>query len=66
MGSANINDRSQLGERDSEICLVVENEINDVETTMAGKQWNAGRFASSLRRQLYRGELFFRDIMASL
>jgi phospholipase D1/2 len=54
MGSANINDRSQQGDRDSEIALVVE-DTDMVTTTMDGKPYMAARFAASLRRKLYRG-----------
>ena len=54
MGSANINDRSQKGDGDSEIALVVEdNEI--LQTTMNGRPYNASKFAATLRRRLYRG-----------
>ena len=54
MGSANINDRSQKGDGDSEIALVVEdNEI--LQTTMNGRPYGASKFAATLRRRLYRG-----------
>ena len=54
MGSANINDRSQKGDGDSEIALVVEdNEV--LQTTMAGRPYAAAKFAATLRRRLYRG-----------
>lgn len=36
MGSANINDRSQKGDGDSEIAMVVE-DMDMIETTMDGK-----------------------------
>ncbi|KAH9929263.1 phospholipase D [Fomitopsis serialis] len=54
MGSANINDRSQKGDGDSEIALVVEDE-DMIETTMDGRPYMATRFAATLRRKLYRG-----------
>lgn len=54
MGSANINDRSQKGDGDSEIALVVE-DTDMVHTTMDGQPYMAARFAASLRRKLYRG-----------
>lgn len=54
MGSANINDRSQKGDGDSEIALVVE-DTDMIETRMDGKTYMAARFAASLRRKLYRG-----------
>ncbi|TFK51187.1 phospholipase D/nuclease [Heliocybe sulcata] len=56
MGSANINDRSQKGDGDSEIALVVEDE-DMVKTTMDGKPYMAARFAASLRRKLFREHL---------
>lgn len=53
MGSANINERSMKGDGDSEIALVVED--NDlIPSTMNGQPYQAGRFAASLRRKLYR------------
>jgi phospholipase D1/2 len=36
MGSANLNDRSQKGDGDSEIALVVE-DTEEIETTMDGQ-----------------------------
>ncbi|KAK1836948.1 hypothetical protein QBC39DRAFT_337761 [Podospora conica] len=56
LGSANLNDRSQLGNHDSEICVVVE-DPTPVRTTMAGRPYTASAFAASLRRQLYRRHL---------
>lgn len=53
IGSANINDRSLLGYRDSEICIVVE-DVDFEKTVMNGKPYDAGRFACSLRRTLFR------------
>ncbi|KAE8150678.1 hypothetical protein BDV25DRAFT_153966 [Aspergillus avenaceus] len=55
-GSANLNDRSQLGDHDSEIAIIVE-DYNPVQSTMNGKPWTASRFAASLRRQLFRKHL---------
>jgi phospholipase D1/2 len=55
MGSANLNDRSQRGDGDSEIALVVE-DTDLIETTMDGQKYMASRFAATLRRQLWRGE----------
>lgn len=52
-GSANINDRSQLGDHDSEIAVVIE-DPTPLETTMDGRPFTASRFAASLRRNLYR------------
>ncbi|CAI7632613.1 unnamed protein product [Penicillium glandicola] len=55
-GSANLNDRSQLGDHDSEIAVIIE-DFTPVASTMNGKPWTASRFASSLRRQLFRKHL---------
>lgn len=52
-GSANINDRSMLGKRDSEMAVVVEDmEIQD--SLMDGESYQAGRFALSLRKECFR------------
>ncbi|CAL1290284.1 unnamed protein product [Larinioides sclopetarius] len=56
IGSANINDRSMLGNRDSEICLIVE-DVDFEKAVMNGKPYEAGRFACSLRRTLFREHL---------
>ncbi|QRV95777.1 phospholipase [Ceratobasidium sp. AG-Ba] len=56
MGSANINDRSQKGDGDSEIALVVE-DMDEVESKMNGEPYMATRFAASLRRKLFREHL---------
>ncbi|KAJ6632257.1 phospholipase D/nuclease [Mycena sp. CBHHK59/15] len=56
MGSANINDRSQKGDGDSEIALVVE-DTDMIESTMDGKPYMVARFAATLRRQLFREHL---------
>jgi phospholipase D1/2 len=56
MGSANLNDRSQIGNGDSEIVLVVE-DTDLLETTMNGNKYMANRFAATLRRQLYKEHL---------
>ncbi|RMZ88745.1 hypothetical protein DV736_g4026, partial [Chaetothyriales sp. CBS 134916] len=52
-GSANLNDRSQLGTHDSEIAILVD-DPTPCQTTMNGRPWQASRFAASLRRQLFR------------
>jgi phospholipase D1/2 len=56
MGSANINDRSQKGDGDSEIALCVE-DTDMIESRMDGQPYMASRFAATLRRKLFRGEL---------
>ena len=56
MGSANLNDRSQLGTHDSEIACIIE-DSDLVDSTMNGRPWKASRFAASLRRTLFRKHL---------
>ncbi|XP_062438235.1 phospholipase D1 isoform X2 [Rhea pennata] len=63
IGSANINDRSMLGKRDSEIAIIVQ----DTETTpsvMDGEPYSAGKFAQSLRLQCFRVVLGGSDLSA--
>ncbi|KAL3422829.1 hypothetical protein PVAG01_04576 [Phlyctema vagabunda] len=55
-GSANLNDRSQLGYHDSEIAVIIE-DPTPIESTMAGRPFQASKFAASLRRQLFRKHL---------
>ena len=55
-GSANLNDRSQLGDHDSEIAIIVE-DPNLFDSKMGGQPYRASRFAASLRRQLFRKHL---------
>ncbi|KAK4378885.1 hypothetical protein RND71_000747 [Anisodus tanguticus] len=59
VGSSNINDRSLLGSRDSEICVVIEDK-DFIDSTMDGKPWKAGKFAFSLRVSLWAGHLGLR------
>ncbi|PWN96045.1 phospholipase D/nuclease [Tilletiopsis washingtonensis] len=56
IGSANINDRSQMGNRDSEIACVLEDR-DLFESTMNGEKYMAGRFVASFRRHLFRQHL---------
>ncbi|RMD43559.1 hypothetical protein DV735_g1572, partial [Chaetothyriales sp. CBS 134920] len=56
VGSANLNDRSQLGTHDSEIAILID-DPTPIQTTMNGQPWQASRFAASLRRQLFRKHL---------
>ncbi|XP_070609740.1 phospholipase D1 isoform X2 [Erythrolamprus reginae] len=53
IGSANINDRSMLGKRDSEMAVIVE-DTDMVASVMDGEDYKAGRFAQSLRLQCFR------------
>ncbi|KAL7266449.1 hypothetical protein RUND412_011007 [Rhizina undulata] len=55
-GSANLNDRSQLGDRDSEIAIVIE-DPTVLRSTMNGRPYAASSFAATLRRQLFRKHL---------
>ncbi|XP_065863722.1 phospholipase D zeta 1 isoform X3 [Euphorbia lathyris] len=52
IGSANINDRSLLGSRDSEIGVLIEDK-EMVNSFMGGKNWKAGKFSLSLRLSLW-------------
>lgn len=56
VGSANLNDRSQLGDHDSEIAVVIE-DPTPCESYMNGRPYTASRFAASLRRYLFRKHL---------
>ncbi|PWN46154.1 phospholipase D/nuclease [Ceraceosorus guamensis] len=56
IGSANLNDRSQAGDRDSETAIVIEDH-DMFESKMDGKKYMASRFAASFRRHLYRQHL---------
>jgi phospholipase D1/2 len=55
-GSANLNDRSQLGDHDSEIAVVIEDR-HLIDSTMNGQPWKATRFAATLRRQIFKKHL---------
>ncbi|KAF3600584.1 hypothetical protein F2Q69_00039159 [Brassica cretica] len=52
IGSSNLNDRSLLGSRDSEIGVVIEDK-EFVESSMNGVKWMAGKFSYSLRCSLW-------------
>jgi len=56
IGSANINDRSMKGDRDSEIAMVVEN-THLQDSTMGGKPFPVGEFAHTLRCKLWEEHL---------
>ncbi|XP_045763314.1 phospholipase D2 isoform X1 [Maniola jurtina] len=55
-GSANINDRSMIGKRDSEIAVLLQDEQFD-DGVMNGKPFPCGRMAGGLRRRLFREHL---------
>ena len=56
VGSANLNDRSQLGTHDSEIAIIIEDPTS-IDSYMNGRQYRAAKFAATLRRQLFRKHL---------
>ncbi|OAA45680.1 Phospholipase D [Metarhizium rileyi] len=56
IGSANINERSMLGTRDSE-CAAIVRDTDMITSTMAGKPYQVGRFAHTLRLRLMREHL---------
>ncbi|KAG0296090.1 hypothetical protein BGZ98_001121, partial [Dissophora globulifera] len=56
IGSANINDRSQLGYRDSEIAIVIE-DSEMVPSKMNGEEYQAGKLAHALRTDLFKEHL---------
>uniref|UniRef100_A0A8C6Q301 Phospholipase n=1 Tax=Nothobranchius furzeri TaxID=105023 RepID=A0A8C6Q301_NOTFU len=53
IGSANINDRSMLGKRDSEVAVIFEDSEN-VTSVMDGQEYDAGPFALQLRLECFR------------
>ncbi|AAW43231.2 conserved hypothetical protein [Cryptococcus deneoformans JEC21] len=52
-GSANINERSQRGDRDSELLAVIR-DTDMIDGIMAGRPYKVGRFAHTLRVRLMR------------
>lgn len=56
IGSANINERSMRGVRDSEVAVCVR-DTKVVDSSMGGKPWKAAKFAHSLRVRLMREHL---------
>ncbi|KAI5463068.1 hypothetical protein BGZ63DRAFT_380430 [Mariannaea sp. PMI_226] len=55
-GSSNLNDRSQEGDHDSELSIVME-DTRKIEIKMDGKPFQAGYHATTLRRYLWREHL---------
>jgi phospholipase D1/2 len=53
VGSANINDRSMLGFRDSEIAVIIRDQ-NKTVSIMNGQPHEASKFAKNLRMELFR------------
>ena len=61
IGSANINDRSMLGSRDSEVAVMIE-DTDMVDGKMKGQAYKVGKFSHSLRRHLMREHLGILDM----
>lgn len=55
-GSANINDRSQVGFRDSEIAIIIE-DTDMVDSKMNGVTYKVGKIAHTLRTDLFKEHL---------
>ncbi|KAK5886750.1 hypothetical protein CesoFtcFv8_017754 [Champsocephalus esox] len=53
IGSANINDRSMLGKRDSEVAVIIE-DSEKVPSMMDGQEYEAGPYALQLRLECFR------------
>ncbi|KAL7849362.1 hypothetical protein SRHO_G00209850 [Serrasalmus rhombeus] len=53
IGSANINDRSMLGKRDSEVAVIVV-DTQMVPSVMDGQKYQAGKFALQLRLECFK------------
>ena len=60
IGSANINDRSMLGERDSEVAVIIE-DLDMLDGKMNGVDFKVGTFAHSLRCDLCKEHLGLLD-----
>ncbi|KAI5293929.1 hypothetical protein KEM52_004995 [Ascosphaera acerosa] len=56
IGSANMNDRSQLGSHDSEIAVIIQ-DPTEVPSMMNGEPYVVSKFAASLRRHLFKKHL---------
>ena len=52
-GSANINDRSMKGSRDSEIAVVIQDQ-QTLDSKLGGKDAKVAQFSHSLRKQIFR------------
>ena len=53
MGSANINDRSMVGNRDSELAVITQ-DTDTFKSKMAGGDFNVAKFAHSLRMSIFK------------
>jgi phospholipase D1/2 len=65
IGSANINDRSMLGKRDSEVAVIINDEVFD-DGKMNGESFPSGKFAGNLRRTLFEEHLGLIDANKSI
>jgi len=61
IGSNNVNDRSLLGDRDSELAIIVRDDSEKVNTTMNGVPFVANKFAYDLRIRLFKEYLGISD-----
>jgi phospholipase D1/2 len=52
-GSANINDRSLIGQRDSELAAVI-HDTEFIDSVQDGKPVKAGKYALSLRKKIFK------------
>ncbi|XP_046617254.1 phospholipase D2 isoform X1 [Neodiprion virginianus] len=59
-GSANINDRSMIATRDSEIAVIIHDEEFD-DGRMNGMSFACGKYGGSLRKQLFKEHLGIQD-----
>lgn len=60
-GSANINDRSMLGKRDSEVAVIIE-DSEKVAAVMDGREYEAGAYALQLRLDCFRCVFVYLDL----
>jgi phospholipase D1/2 len=61
IGSANINDRSMLGTRDSEIAVLIEDE-EVVMSKMGGDPFKVGVMPHAFRTEIFKGKCFYINI----
>ena len=61
IGSANINDRSMLGSRDSEIAVIIRDE-KKITSYMDGQIYLASEYALNLRLRLFKVSYIYKGI----
>lgn len=59
IGSANINDRSMLGTRDSEIAALIEDD-HKVQSIIGGAPCKVGKFPYEFRKELFKEHFGFK------